>query len=755
MGTGFWQWIASMRPKYVIGLIIGISALSVFFTAQIRFSYDYEDFFPKGDPDLDFYYLFRDKFEHDDNFLMVGLEPGSGIFDPQFLQCLDSATRQINRLPNVDRTYSIANFRYFIHSPFGFIDYPAVHTDDTSRYSYDSLRMLADERIMGKLISEDMKTTVIFIKTNDTISDADSHIFLSSVHDIMDHSGLSEYHLLGKINFEVELARLQRNEFLLYSFLSILLVTIITWLLFRSFWCVFIALLTVAISLLVFTGILGAIGIDQNIMSTLYPIVIIIVGISDAVHFLGKYILELRQHPDRKQALHFTLSDIGFATFLTAITSAIGFLTMLTSNVPPLRDFGIFSGLGVLVVYGVLIFFIAPLLKLFSSKQLDAQRVKDTVAWNKILEFVYYSGKNHARKIVLISVVILLIFTVGLTRISTNIHIEEGLPKGAQVTTDFHFFESRFNGFRPFEIAAIGQNGHSITEPAVLHQIDTVEQFIHQFPIINGLQSVTMIYKSLNRAYQGDDPKAFELPSDTSMYKLFENDLKKFKLSEMNILVSEDNKYGRISGFVSDVGTDSIESVQHQINTFIAASTDKNLVDFKVTGTGIIFDKNTEYLRRNIVSGVLLAFLCIGFVMALMFRDWKMVVISIIPNVIPLFICAGIMGFLHIELDAPTSIIFGISYGIAVDDTIHFLSKFRIERAKGLSVEMAIHNTFLETGKAVFTMSVILLFGFLILMLSPTAPVFNIGLLTGVTLFTAVWPDIFLLPIMLRKWIRD
>ena len=201
-------------------------------------------------------------------------------------------------------------------------------------------------------------------------------------------------------------------------------------------------------------------------------------------------------------------------------------------------------------------------------------------------------------------------------------------------------------------------------------------------------------------------------------------------------------------------GTDSIRVVQKKINEFITQNTNPEIVDFNITGTGIIFDKNTEYLRNNIISGVLLAFLCIGIVMAFMFRNWKMVIISIIPNVIPLVVCAGIMGLLKIELDAPTSIIFGISYGIAVDDTIHFLSKFKIEKQKGFSTEQAIRNTFQETGKAVFSMSVILFFGFMILLISPTAATFNIGLLTGITLFSAVWPDVYLLPYMLRKWIK-
>lgn len=258
----------------------------------------------------------------------------------------------------------------------------------------------------------------------------------------------------------------------------------------------------------------------------------------------------------------------------------------------------------------------------------------------------------------------------------------------------------------------------------------------------------------MHRAYNGDNPAAYLLPEDTSVLHRYNRDLSRISSSEMQLLLSEDKRYGRISATLSDAGTDSIRMVQSEIQQYINKLPNQEKVQFTITGTGIIFDKNTQYLRRNIISGVLLAFLCIGIVMAFMFRDWKMVLISIIPNILPLAVCAGIMGLLNIELDAPTSIIFGISYGIAVDDTIHFLSKFRIERLKGHDVETAIKNTFEETGKAVFIMSVILFFGFSILMLSPTAATFNIGLLTGITLFSAVWPDVYLLPIMLRKWMK-
>ncbi len=754
MKYNIWKFVAGLNPKYILVVLCIVIPLSVYFTFQLKFSYDYEDFFPKGDPDLDFYYTFRDQFEHDDNFLLVGLKPEMGVFDLLFLTSLDSATNKIQRSTYAERAYSLSNFKYFIKSPFGFIDYPALHIYEPEKYLVDSSRIKLDERIFGKLISEDLSTTIIYIKTDDTLTQQESDLFISEVKKGLNESGFTDFHLLGKSNFQVELVKLQRKEFLIYSLLSVLLVAIVTYLLFRKIWAVLISMFTVAISLIIFTGILGFTHIEQNVMSTLFPIVIIIIGISDAVHFLGKYIIELRKNSKREIALFKTLSDIGFATLLTAVTSAIGFLTMLTSNVPPIRFFGVLSALGVVLVYIVVLFLISPLLKFFTLKQLDKFGFEGENKWGGIVEIIYNSGKNHTRKMLAISAVILLIFTYGMTQITTDIHLEAGMPKNAKITEDFHFFEEHFNGFRPFEIAAHAQKNYDITDPAVLREIDKVESFVKQNEIINGLQSITMVYKSLNRAYNGDDPAEYKLPDDENMYAIFNRDLKKTKLSELNVLISDDKKYGRISGFLSDAGTDSIRKVQKNIADFITQNTDSEIVDFTITGTGIIFDKNTEYLRKNIISGVLLAFFCIGIVMAFMFRNWKMVIISIIPNIIPLVVCAGIMGLLKIELDAPTSIIFGISYGIAVDDTIHFLSKFKIEKQKGFSTEQAIRNTFQETGKAVFSMSVILFFGFMILLLSPTAATFNIGLLTGITLFSAVWPDVYLLPYMLRKWIK-
>ncbi len=752
MKWNIWKWIAAMPARNAVIAAVLLVPIAIFFTLKLRFSYDYADFFPTNDPDLEFYFEFREQFEPDDNFLLIGCRPSGGVYQSDFLTRLDSITRHCQSLPAVERAISITNFQYAVKSPFGFMDFPALHVDDPTRYAADSVRISQDERLHGKLISTDGSTVIVLLKTVDTLTQADAKPLIDAIRETMTSVQLDDYHLLGKAYFETELVRIQQKEFLLYAFLSVALVIIVTFIMFRKVWVVVISALTVALSLLLFTGLMGALGIEQNVMSTLYPIVIIIIGISDAVHFIGKYLIELRRNSNRKIALFRTLADIGFATGLTAVTSAIGFLSMLTSNVPPIRNFGVYSALGVLVVYAVVIFIISPMLTLFRQDQLDAHTDGESPGWTKFLNNLYLTGKNRVKPIMLVTILVLFVSFYGISTISTNIHIGQGLPKNEPVTEDFYFFENHFNGFRPFEIAAQAQGNHAIDEPMVLREIEKVENKAKSYPIVNGLQSITMVYKSMHRAYNGDQIDAYTLPESDSTLLLYRKELNRYAKREMHTLISDDRKAGRMSGFVSDVGTDSIRDMQEDLDAFIKTETNPELVTFTTTGTGVIFDKNTLYLRKNIISGVLLAFLCIGIVMAYLFRDWRMVIISIIPNVIPLVVCAGIMGLLGIELDAPTSIIFGISYGIAVDDTIHFLSKFNIERQKGYSIESALQNTFTETGKAVFTMSLILFFGFMILMLSPTAATFNIGLLTGVTLFTAVWPDVFLLPLLIRKW---
>jgi hydrophobe/amphiphile efflux-3 (HAE3) family protein len=747
-----WRNISRLNPKSVVWGTLILFALSAVLATRIGFSYQFDDFFPKEDAELDFYYAYRERLAPDDNFLLIGC-PVEKLFDQKFLHALDTATYQINRLNETDRAFSVAGYRYLIYTPFGYLDYPAIHTDDPASYQEDSLRLREDERVMGKLVSTDFKTAIIFIQTKDSLQQDQNKALIKGVESILQSAGIQDYHLIGKAYFEVELVQFQQREFMLFALLSMLLVTAVIYFLFRNWWIVFIALITVTVCLVLFLGLLGLLNADLNVISSLFPIVLIIVGISDVIHLITRYSTEINSGFTRREALFITLKDVGLATFLTSATTAVGFLTLLTSVIIPIREFGLLAAAGVMIAYLVALFFTAPLLLLFGQKHLQQQERSDR-RWATFLSFIYSSGQRHPYMVTITAVILSLAGAAGTWMITTDIQLQSSLPKNTRVTEDFTFFEEAFNGFRPLEIAAIAQNGHRVDEPAVLQEIDSFEQYASQFDIINGLQSVTMFYKSLNRARSGDRDSEYALPDDAGRFTAIQHDLDRFAGDDMKLFLSEDRKWGRISGSVSDRGTDKIQATQDSLMNYAQNEIDTSLVKFRITGTGIIFDKNNEYIRQNVLYGVFIALGVISLLMGALFRDWKLLLISMVPNTLPLLICGGVLGYFQIPLDAPTAIIFGISYGIVVDDTIHFLSRFKIERDKGVNQEAALKRTFHETGKAIFMTTLILVLGFSVLMFSSLQATFNVGLLIGITLLSAVFADVYLLPLMLRKWLK-
>jgi hypothetical protein len=223
----------------------------------------------------------------------------------------------------------------------------------------------------------------------------------------------------------------------------------------------------------------------------------------------------------------------------------------------------------------------------------------------------------------------------------------------------------------------------------------------------------------------------------------------------VNILISKDEKNTRISGRILDIGADNIRDLTKKIDAWAIANVDTSIIQIKQTGTSLVIDKNAQYVRKSILSGLGLAMFIVSILMVLLFRNLKMLIISIIPNLIPLMIAGAVLGFAGIELEAGISIVFAIIFGIAVDDTIHFLSKFKLARNKGMSVDDAIEITFLETGKAICLTTVILFFGFMVLLFSVHPPSITVGILISVTLFSALFADLFFIPVLIRWFIKD
>lgn len=742
-----------MLRKIRIPIIVGFSLMAIYsltFMFKLNFQFDFESFFPKDDPDLAIFKDFIKDFETDDNFLLVGLKREEGIFDQKFLEDLHDLTIKAKDLPYIREAESITKIAYPIITPFGVTTIPAIHIDDPSKYQQEKEKLLKDERLLDYLVSEDGKATVIALKTIDAIRLDQSNELLSELEALIKNYDFEESHLLGRAYFQKELVRMQIREIIMSSGIAGVLVFLIMLFIYRRALTVFIALASIGLGMTLFMGYLGVSGQSLSAMTGLYPILMIIVGTSDVIHIMSKYLDELEKGKEKKNAIITTIREIGLATLLTSVTTAIGFTTLLTSRIVPIKEFGINAAIGVMIAYVTVIFFTTVVLSYFDLNTLASPKTRNDL-WKKSLTKIY-NASFKKRTIWTITVLFLLFCAIGISKVTTNYKIESNLPIGAKITEDFYFFEEEFVGFRPVEVAVTTEA--SIYDYKVMKEINKVEEKFKTEGHFKAVRSQTMVVKSISQMFGGNRPEQYKFPETEEEFIKYQSFASKIPQLSNNILVDKAGKKARIISRMNDIGADSVKIIVSRLDEWINVNTDTSLVHFNITGTAMLLDKNVEYARKSLLLGLGLAILIVGLLMALLFRNIKYLIIALVPNIFPLIFAGAILGFLNIELEAGISIVFAIIFGIAVDDSIHFLSKFKLLRLRGIEIEEALRISFLETGKAIIITSVILFFGFMVLLFSIHPPSKSIGILIGITLITALLADLFIIPLLIRLMIK-
>lgn len=747
---------ARLRTSILIGyaLLAILAALSLF---NLKFGFDFSKFFPQDDPDLAFFEEFVEEFEADDNFLLIAVEAPSGktVFDTAFLNRFHDYTLDLQALPLTGTVLGLTKIRLPLKTPFGMTSTPALHRNDPVRLARDSVRIMNDERFVYNLISPDATTLAMVARTTEDMTLGASDSLMASIQEVTDNSGFSESqtHFLGRAYFQSELVKMQKREIMVSTVVAGILVTLIMFLIYRRWRGVLIAMVSIGLGLLLFFGLLSLLGRELNAMAALYPVLMVIVGTSDVVHLMTKYVDELRFGKSKKDALRITLKEIGLATFLTSATTAIGFATLLTSRVQPIRDFGINAGIGVLVAYVTVVTFTMALLTLFSQDQI--MRTKGTVErWDNWLLRLSDWVRSNTRTIALGTAASVAICLLGISMINTNYSIIGNMPRGAKITSDFQFFEQKFTGFRPFELAVFAQPGYKVTDFEVLQEMDKMEGAMRKESALRAITSQTALVKSVNQAMTGGTPADYKLPADTAAFAKIAPLLARAPASATAVLVNKTGDKARITSRSLDIGSDSIRNMATRLSAFAKTNLDSSIIKVQETGTGLLLDKNSVYVRESLLWGLGGAVVLISLLMAGLFRDWRMLFVALVPNTIPLLLAGALLGFLGIDLEAGISIVFAVIFGIAVDDSIHFLAKYRLVRGRGVGQDQAIAITFRESGKAIILTSIILFFGFLVLLFSVHPPSVAVGLLISVTLASAVLADLLIIPVLLRWLIK-
>ena len=721
---------------------------------HLKFTFDFEQFFPKGDPEYEFFKNYIQDFESDDNFLLIAIERRAGVFDSVFLAKVHDFTLQAGHLPHVTSASGITKMQYPLKTPFGITAVPVIHLGDTAFYATDRVKVLQDRRFVNNLISDDGTALAVVLKTVNRNTLEQGQELMAALDSLLAGYRFEETHTLGRAYFQRDLVRMEKREVLVSTLLAAILVILVLFFIFRRWWTVFIAMTGIGLSLLFFLGLLSAMGRELNALAALYPILMCIVGVADTIHITSKYLDELKKGQDRETAIRTTLREIGLATFITCITTALGFASLVTNRTAPIQGFGLNAALGVVLSFLVIYGWLWAMLPRFQAHQL-IKFTPQYAFWDRFMAWIYRYTKVRHRRIVWLALGLLVLSVWGISKIHTNYYIKSNLPRGQQVTADFLYFEQKFSGFRPVEFAVFPQNGRQADDFEVLQQMDKLENHLRTYPSVKTVASVSDVYRSLHAMNFGNRPEAYRLPDSLAEYTGYQRLVDKLPAAYSEILLSKNHDKARIAVRMTDVGRDSMQLMQREIENWWTSHIDSSIARFKITGTGIILDRNSAYIRDNMLQGLLPSVLVVAIIMGFLFKDLRMVLVFMVPNVFPLLFAGAFIGYLGIPLEAGIATVFNIVFGIATDDTVHFLSNFKLCRGRGLGVEESLRTTLAETGKAMCLSSIILFFSFSVMLFSIHPPSVIVGLLVSITLVGALFCDLFLVPVLIRWLIRD
>jgi len=738
------------QKKIIIFVFVCLGVLATLSLQNLKFSFDFSHFFPEGDEDLIFYQEFIEDFGTDDNFLLIAVENEGTVFDQEFLKEFHKFSLEAKDLPFVTSNQSLTTLFYPFKTPIGYNKLPIIHLNDSSKYEADWKKIKEDDLFVNALIDKNATSLVLALETEDGLNYEQCVTLLNELRPRLRKAGFTNFHLLGRAFFYEALIDIQKRELLVTTVAASVLIILILFLVYRSVTVIALSLFSILLALLLFLGLLSLLGIELTALAAFYPVLILIVGTSDVIHIMDDYLGKLKKGLKKEMAMQLTLKEVGVSTLLTSVTTAIGFASLLTSKSTSVSGFGLNAAFGVLIAFITIIFFTCALLLLIDEPYLIPKRESSKI-WSKSLQSTNRFTKRFPKSILIGALIFGGLCVFGITKINTNYQIKSSFPIGSKIAEDFEFFQQNYSGFRPLEVAVMTKGDYKVTDFVIAKEIEKIVQQMKSIPEIQSVRSANAFYKGLNKANNLNKSEYFILPNKASEFEKYRKEALKLTGRQFSQFVNSDQTKSRITSKVLDVGLDTITKVYEGLRGFVLKKTDTAKVEFRLTGTGILLDKNSFYVRESLINGLLMGTLLVALVMALLFKNIKLVLISLLPNVLPLLFAAGLLGFLGIPLEATISVVFAIVFGIAVDDTIHFLGRFKIGRSNGLSKEEALDITFAETGRALVITTLALFFGFMVLLFSVNQPSVTIGLLVSITLFTALIVDLLLLPVLIRK----
>ena len=766
---GFWARTARIILRNRIFMLLLLGAITLFLALQwenMRFSNSQANLLPDDHPVNLEYRNFLEQFGEEGNAIVFGIND-STLFSPENFNRWNKLSKQLVAFPEIDFVISTDNLQELVkdQEKQEFVMRPLVSSEVRSQASLDS--------ITNKLFNElPFYEDLLYNKetrTIRTIANLDKDIVNTSVRkdfilkdlanlvtDFEEETGMN-VRVSGMPYIRTMNSQNIIDEIGKFILAALAVTSLIFFFFFRSVRATFISMGVVIIGVMWAFGILGLLQYEITVLTALIPPLIIVIGVPNCIFLINKYQQEVKKHGNQALSLQRVISKIGNATLMTNVTTASGFATFIITDSKLLTEFGVVASINILCIFLLslliipIVYSFMPLPKTKHLKHLNKRWIDAFVNWMENIV------RERRIAVYVVSIALLVLSIIGMYQIEISGSPIEDMPKKAEFFQDIRFFEKEFDGIMPVEIVIDAKRPNAIMKSATLKRIDRLGNVVQEIPELSKPVSIVNLVKYSKQAFYNGIPKYYQLP--TSQENNFIMDVARKSSGNSDLLknfVDSTGQTARMTTFMQDVKTERMEDIEARLYENIEKIFPAERYSVYMTGSALLFLKGTKYLVKNLVLSLALAIGLIALFMAYLFRSFRMIIISLIPNLLPLLITAGVMGFVGVPIKPSTILVFSIAFGISVDDTIHFLAKYRQElMVNQWRIKKSVYAALRETGVSMFYTSIVLFFGFSVFVISNFGGTVALGALVSATLLFAMLANLILLPSLLLSLERS
>ncbi len=759
-----WHKIAAFIIKYRIALLVALvlsTGVMGYFASQVKISYEFTSAVPTDNQKFIEYQAFRKQFGEDGNLMVIGVQT-EDFFEPTFFNDYGKLAKDVDSVKAVENVLSI----------------PGAITlaKDTLTQKLKVSPLAVNNRITNV---DSFKTAFLnlpFYKNFLYNPESDAYLMAVRIDKVVlnskNRAGVIkeivalgedfgkkhhvEMHYSGLPLIRTQMATKVETEMRLFLIVSLVLTAVILILFFRSFMAVLSSMLVVATGVVWSMGTIVLLGYKITILTALIPPLVVVIGIPNCVYLLNRYHYEYARNPNKMRSLLRMVDRMGIVTFFTNLTAAIGFGVFFFTKSVLLKEFGLVAGINILGLFFISLIFIPAFFSFLPPPNVRHTKYLESNWINKLLTGITNWVFSHRIWIYGTTILICVFSVLGVIRLRNDAHIVDDLPKSDKVSIDLKFFERNFKGVMPLEIVVDTRRKNGALSLNVLTRIDKLTKYLQQYPEIGKPLAVTEGIKFANQAYFDGDSSSYYVPGDMLQaafimpYLRTKGDGKSLFNKLLHSFIDSTKQKARISVSMADVGSRRLPGLLDSIRPEVNKIFDSNKYTVTYTGTSITFLEGSKFIVNSLRDSLVLAFLIIFGCMVALFRSWRILLISIVVNVVPLLITAGLMGWVGIRIKPSTVLVFSVALGITIDVTIRFLVNFKQELARhDDSIADTVHRTIHDTGLSIIYTSLILIAGFSVFMLSQFDGTKSLGYLTSITLFVAMVTNLILLPALL------